>query len=170
MNAISPRVSNEQNTELLFPFTEDEIQEALFTMHPDKSPGPDGMNPTFFQQFWRIIGKDVTRFCLNFLNNCSFSPKLNETNIVLIPKKVNPELVTDLRPISLCNVIYKIISKVLANHLKKILPTINSDSQSAFVKDLQITDNTVGALGPGPTTMAGQTDPRVSKGKGPGTS
>ena len=83
---------------------------------------------------------------VHFLNIRSFSPKLNETNIVLIPKKTNPELVTDLRPISLCNVIYKIISKVLENRLKKILPTTILDSQSAFVKDRQITDNTIMAF------------------------
>ena len=78
---------------------------------------------------------------LDFLNNGIMEPDFNYAHIVLIPKIKSPEKITDYRPISLCNVIYKIISKVLANKLKQILPNLISASQSAFVPGRLITDN-----------------------------
>lgn len=97
-------------------------------MQPDKSPGPNGMNFAFFQKFWSIIGEDVSSTCLDFIRQCEFPIGLNETSIVLIPKKSNPEHITDLRPIALCDVLYKIITKMLANRLKLILGSLISDS------------------------------------------
>ena len=98
---------------LTAPFTEMEIKEAVFSMHPDKSPSPDGMNLAFFQQFWHVIGKDVCGACLDVLSNSKIPEGMNNTQIVLIPKKQVQSL-CDLRPISLCNVIYKIVAKAMA--------------------------------------------------------
>jgi hypothetical protein len=67
--------------------------------------------------------------------------KINYIHIAVIPKVKNPERITDFRPISLCNVIYKIVSKVLANKLKVVLPLVITNSQSAFVPGCLITDN-----------------------------
>lgn len=115
-------------------------------MHPEKSPGPDGMNPGFYQRFWNIVGKDVVELCLRTLSIGSMPRNLNDTLMVLIPKKSQPERITDLRPISLCNVVSKIISKMLANRLKNLLPSIISESQSAFIPGRLITDNVIAAF------------------------
>lgn len=57
------KLSKQQNYELLSPISENEVKEAVFAMHPDKSPGPDGLNPAFFQTYWSIVGHDVVVFC-----------------------------------------------------------------------------------------------------------
>ena len=97
------------------------------------------MNALFYQKFWHIVGDDVS-VVLDFLNNETTLPGINYTYIVLIPKVKLPERMTVYRPISLCNVIYKIISKVLANRLELILPRLISPTQSAFVPSRLITD------------------------------
>ena len=113
----------------------------MFQMGPTKAPRPNGMNALFYQKFWHIVGNEVTNAVLDFLHSGNMEPDINYTHIVLIPKVKKPEKMADFRLISLCNVIYKIISKVLANRLKLILPQIFSPSQSAFVPGYLITDN-----------------------------
>ena len=96
--------------------------------------------------FWHIVGDNVVSVVLEFLNTSYLLPDLNHTYIVLISKIKNPVKVFDYRPISLCNVIYKIIAKVLANRLKQVLPHIISPTQSAFVPGRLITDNVLGPM------------------------
>lgn len=93
------------------------------------------------QKIWHIVGYDVTDAVLYFLHSGNMVPNINYIHIVLIPKVKKPKKkMADFRPISLCNVIYKIISKVLANRLKLILPQLISSTQSAFVLVRLITD------------------------------
>lgn len=120
---------------------EKEVKAALFNMHPDKSPCPDGMSPRLYQKCWPIVKKDVVELVKQFFDTGIIHDHLKLTNIALIPKKQNHVVMTDLRPISLCNVIYKVISKVLANRLKQVLDYVISDSQSAFISGRLITDN-----------------------------
>ena len=129
------------NQMLLEEFIAKEVGYALNQMYPLKGPSLDGMPPLFFQHFWPTCGVEVTNMVLDFLNLGVFPPNFNDTHIVHIPKIKEPKLVTNFRPISLCNVMYKITSKTIANRLKKILLTIISDTQSAFVHDRLITDN-----------------------------
>ena len=110
-------------------------------MAPLKAPRPDGMSHLFYQHYWNLVGDDVCQFVLNFLNNASLPEHLNHTFITLIPKKKNPEYASKFRLISLYNVLYKIFSKVLANRLKRILPKIIIEHQSAFTKSRFISDN-----------------------------
>jgi hypothetical protein len=105
------------------------------------APGPDGLNPAFYKRFWSLCGVELFHAGVAWLEQGSFPEQIMATNIVLIPKKENPETMKDLRPISLCNVLYKIISKVLANRLKPLLSHCISQEQSAFVEQRSIVDN-----------------------------
>lgn len=69
-------------------------------MHPNKSLGPDGLTPAFFQKHWSSVGKDVVKLVRDFFLTGNLIEGINETNIVLIPKKKNPTVVGDLRSIS----------------------------------------------------------------------
>jgi hypothetical protein len=141
VECIPQVVTLEMNALLTCEFTSEEVVMALKQMGPLKAPGPDGLPPLFYQKYWHLLGEDITKVVLNCLNSGKILKAINHTYITLIPKVKNPEDVKEFRPISLCNVIYKILSKVLANRLKKILPQIVSESQSAFVPGRLITDN-----------------------------
>ena len=138
---VQRKISDEMRRMLDEPFRREEVMEALKQMHPTKASGSDGMCALFYQKYWSIIGEDVTTTLLDILNKGGNVGDLNQTYIVLIPKKKECESPVDYRPISLCNVLYKIISKVLANRIKRVLPTIIHESQSGFVPGRLITDN-----------------------------
>lgn len=112
-------------------------------MAPLKALGSDGMSPLFYQYFWPMVDSNVTSSILSWLNTGTLPSPVNHTFITLIPKISSPELVTEFCPISLCNVLYRVFSKVPANHLKKFLPTLITKNQSAFAKYRLISDNII---------------------------
>lgn len=121
--------------------TAEEIKKVLFAMPNDKSPGPDGFTSEFFKETWDIIGSEFTIAIQSFFAK-GFLPKgINSTILALIPKKTEAKEMKDYRPISCCNVIYKVISKVIANRLKLLLPKFIAGNQSAFVKDRLLIEN-----------------------------
>ena len=128
VEAIDPKVSAEMNQSLIKQFSRDEVEVALKQMHSSKSPSPDGMPALFYQKYWDIVGSDVVSMVLNALNSNISMADINKNYITLIPKINNPAKMIDFRPISLCNVIYKLISKVPADHLKLVLPQIISEN------------------------------------------
>ena len=87
-------------------------------MAPLKAPRPNGMSLLSYQTFWNLLGDDVSQSALYFLNSATFPAHLDDTFITFIPKVKSLKLVSEFRPISLYNVLYKIFSKVLANRLK----------------------------------------------------
>nr|GEW93623.1 hypothetical protein [Tanacetum cinerariifolium] len=118
-----------------------EVKSAMFSMSNDKSPVPDDFMAAFFKDAWDIIGVDVIKAVKEFLTNGRLLKELNHTIIALISKVNGPARVTDYRPISCCNVLFKCISKIIANRLKDSLKRLISPNQSAFVPGRCISDN-----------------------------
>jgi hypothetical protein len=145
-NLLHECVDEEMNEKLCAPFTEKEIGDAIFQIGPLKVSGPDGFAARFMQRNWDIMHHDVTRAVHHFFEDGIMPEGVNDTAIVLIPKKNDPESLKDFRPISLCNVIYKVVSKCMVNRLRPILQDIISPIQRAFIPGRLITDNALGAF------------------------
>ena len=118
LNDMEGRITEDMNQDLLREFKREEVKAALDQMHPTKAPGPDGLSPLFYQKYWHIVGTAKTDAVMQALQSGTLPPTINHTFITLIPKKKRPDKITEFRPISLCNVVYKLVSKVLANRLK----------------------------------------------------
>ncbi|CAL8120220.1 unnamed protein product [Prunus armeniaca] len=132
--AVQPKVTREHNERLSQPFTRAELEDVLSKMFPTKSPGLDGMPALFYQRYWHVIMMWAS------------VREINHTLITLIPKVDNPTRVTEYRLISLCSVLYKLISKTLVNRMKGIMQDVISEYQSAFVPSRLITDNIIAAF------------------------
>jgi hypothetical protein len=141
LDAIPSKVTAKMNDDLCKPYTDEEIGAALFQMSPTKAPGPDGFPALFYQTHWEFFKEDICQAVRAFISGGEVPEGFCDSVIVLIPKIAKPKDLKNFPPISLCIVIYKIASKVLANRLKMILPSIISMQQSAFVPGRLITDN-----------------------------
>lgn len=131
--ALPSCISEEDNRILsAFPSVAD-IKIVVFSIHPEKSPGPDGLNALFFQRYWNLVGADVVHMVFEFFINGTLDPQVNETCITLLPKSPGTVRLDDYRPISLYyNVQYKIISKILVHRLCPMLQKCISACQGAF--------------------------------------
>ena len=121
-------------------FTEEEILGAVSELNDDKAPGPDGFPLAFWSFSWEFVKEEVMGFFKEFYQNDQFVKSLNATFLVLVPKCRTVVDLKDLRPISLVGSLYKILSKVLANRIKRVMSLIISQSQNAFVEGRQILD------------------------------
>ena len=137
------RVSDSINSHLTRQITSEEIRLAAFSVKGSSAPGEDGLTGLFYQRFWHIVGPKLTEEIQGFFRSSVMPYGWNHTQISLLPKILNPSRMRHMRPISLCSVQYKIISKILCNRLKSIMPEIISETQSAFVSGRQISDNII---------------------------
>ncbi|RVX14050.1 LINE-1 retrotransposable element ORF2 protein [Vitis vinifera] len=124
-----------QEAEMLeAPFCEGEVQTTLMEMNGDKAPGPDGFSVFFWQCCWDFVKEEILEFFKEFHDQNTFLKSINNTFLVLIPKKGGAEEFGDFRPINLLEGLYKMLAKVLANRLKKVIDKVVSHDQNAFVK------------------------------------
>ena len=140
MNLSFSRITEVEVASLEEPFTKEEVKAALTEMNGDKAPGPDGFITFFWQHCWDIVKEEVLLMFKDFHEKARFVRSLNSTFIVLVPKKGEAEEIRDFRPINLVNSLYKLIAKVLANRLKKVMSKLVNTSQNAFVAGRQILD------------------------------
>ncbi|KAK1283060.1 hypothetical protein QJS10_CPB21g01579 [Acorus calamus] len=134
-------LSEDDQQFLLAPITDDEIRKVLFTQRPISSPGPDGYPAHFFQFFWSLVCVDFLDAVKQFFQSGYLLKQLNHSFIALIPKSKHADSFENFRLISLCKTIYKTITKVLARRLQRVLPTLISSNQSAFIRGRNIVHN-----------------------------
>ena len=140
ITSIRKLITEEQSKSLDRPVTLLEVEEAVKDMANGKAPGHDGFTIEFFKACWDLVKQDVWEVVKDSRRSSSILKSLNSTFIALI-RKEEAACTPKFRPISLCNVLYKIISKVMANILKPILPLIISKEQSGYVEGRKIMDN-----------------------------
>ena len=138
---ISPSISQLDNDALCIIPTPQEIKEVIFGMQSQKAPGPDGLPPLVYKKYWAIVGTNVIKAVQSFFRCGYMLDEVNYSLIVLIPKITAPASVNHYRPISLCNTVYKAISKILVARLRPLLPDLISSCQLAFVPDRWIVEN-----------------------------
>jgi hypothetical protein len=143
LNLFDNVISDEENIVLCSIPSEKEIFETLVNIGATKAPGPYGFTTLFYQKYWSIIKEVVLNCVWDFFKKNHLLKEQNHTFIALIPKRLGPFSVNHFRPISLCNIIYKIISKILANRFKVLLHHFISPNQSAFVPSRTIQDNSI---------------------------
>ena len=134
------RLSLEENRGLIAPFSLLEIEEVIKSSDGSKSPGPDGFNFSFFKEFWYLLKHEIRIMFDQFHANETIPKSFLSFFVTLIPKVNASMSLKQYRPISLLGSLYKLLSKVLANRLSKVMNSIISVSQSAFLKGRHLVD------------------------------
>jgi len=136
-------ITREDNHNLNPLVSKEEVSEVIKEMQSGKTLGPNGFNVDFFKAYWNTVKQDILEVVEDSRRNKKVLKALNASFIALIPKKENAMTPDGFKPISLCNVVYKIISKVIANRLKPLLPTLISEEQIGYVEGKQILNNII---------------------------
>lgn len=135
------KLTAEQKDSLIGEITEEEVKRVVFHMPNNKEPGPDGFTAEFFRENWEVVGKEVVdalKYCYD--SEYIYYP-MNSTLITLVPKVANADMMKDFRPIACCNFVYKCFSSILTGRIKKVISSLISTCQNAFVPGRKITEN-----------------------------
>lgn len=143
LDLFSSSISEEENLHLCSIPTEEEVIKALSSLGSTKALGPYGFTALFYKKYWSTVREDVLACIWNFFKNEHLLKEQNHTFTSLVSNQSGSHIVHQFRPISLCNIVYKIITNILANRLKILLPKIISPIQSAFVPNRNIQDNAI---------------------------
>ncbi|KAJ4758242.1 RNA-directed DNA polymerase (reverse transcriptase)-related family protein [Rhynchospora pubera] len=120
-----------------------EIVQTVFSLNPNKAAGPDGVNGRLIQAYWDYFGPCITQEVKQFFITAQLDPNVAVSNTVLIPKVDHPATVSDYRPISVCNFLYKVISKLLANRMKSVIGKLILPNQTAFTPGRDKSENII---------------------------
>jgi len=133
LDIFTRKLSSQKAESMVHNVTNDEIRKAMFSIGENKAPGPDGFSSAFFKGAWDVVGPDICLAIHEFFRNGKLLQQVNHTLLALVPKVATPACVTDYRPISCCNTLFKCISKILTERMKDGLLDLISINQSAFV-------------------------------------
>ncbi|WJX32857.1 hypothetical protein P8452_21136 [Trifolium repens] len=139
-DVIPNLISEETNRLLTMLPSSSEIHNAIFSMNSQSAPGPDGFGAYFFQTYWDIVKDDVIKAVLQFFTLGWIMPNMNSNTVALIPKVHNADRVEQFRPIAMANFKFKIITKIIADRLAQVLPSLISKEQRGFVNGRQLKD------------------------------
>lgn len=120
-----------------------EIVAALATLGPNKAPGPDGFSAKLIQENWEVFGPPILTEVQQFFLTGQLSDRVSRSNLILILKTEEASRVEQYRPISVCNLVCKIISKLLALRIKPLLGKCISRAQGEFLQGRDIAQNVI---------------------------
>ncbi|CAL1367491.1 unnamed protein product [Linum trigynum] len=138
---IARSVTPEMNAGLTAAVLPEEVRKTVFAMGSKQAPGSDGFTGKFFKAFWGIVGESVVDAVCSFFTTSRMLRGFNHTWLTLVPKVDNVKSMRQLRSISLCQFVYKIITNIMAERLSGLLPHVVSAGQIAFFRDRQIVEN-----------------------------
>ncbi|CAL1395033.1 unnamed protein product [Linum trigynum] len=138
---LAHNITPEMNASLTAAVLPSEVRKTVFSMGSKQAPGSDGFTGKLFKVFWNIVGNSVIDVVCSFFTTSRMLRSFNHTWLTLIRKVDNVETMTQLHPISLCQFVYKIITKIMAKRLACLLLQIVSEGQNAFICERQIVEN-----------------------------
>ena len=138
-----PRLTEEENISISGEVTVEEIKQALWSLIAVKAPGPNGLHTGFYQRFWLIMGNSVIEKVKKVFVARKIPEVINRTHIALISKIQGPETLGNYKPISLCNTVYKIVTKIIIARLRPLLGKLISPLQTTFVPGRKGIDNVI---------------------------
>ncbi|KAH9699193.1 putative ribonuclease H protein [Citrus sinensis] len=138
-----PQIDQTRLASLAMPIDKEEVHTAICQMSPLKAPGIDGYPIGFYQAQWHIVGESFSAGIKEVFNSHSIPREVSKTLLILIPKTERPTSFKMYRPISLCTVFYKTVTKIIVTRLQALLPDLVGPHQTSFVPGRHITENII---------------------------